>query len=377
MAGAFVVGAAVCATAQEAATLEPVLGADGAQVVEHGWRAWQLPGTRVRFADERLTLVSGLLVRSPQAAPPPAPALRAPREVVPGAPLRVYVATAQPVAGLSVSVETGAGTLASARAFAVERGGGDSRERVWVALFGIPSTAEQGVARLLVTADGAPEAGGAGIAALQIAQPLFVGARRFATEDIPLRKGLADLRRGEDPVRAEQARELWRLLGTWRRVDGGHAGRLRYPVVGARRSSGFGDRRRYLYDDGSDARSIHNGVDFAAPEGTVIVAAGAGTVVMARFRIVTGLTVVIEHQPAVYSLYYHLSRLNVAVGERVASGTALGAVGSTGLATGPHLHWEVRAAGVAVDPDVLVTTPLVDIPDDLGTLFPLMGSQSQ
>ena len=79
---------------------------------------------------------------------------------------------------------------------------------------------------------------------------------------------------------------------------------------------------------------------------------------------------VIEHLPAVYSLYYHLARLNVALGERVGPGTALGALGSTGLATGPHLHWEVRAAGVAVDPDVLVTTPLVDIPDDLGTLFP-------
>ena len=102
----------------------------------------------------------------------------------------------------------------------------------------------------------------------------------------------------------------------------------------------------------------------------MVVAAGAGTVVMARFRIITGLTVVIEHLPAVYSLYYHLSRLNVAVGERVEPGTALGTVGSTGLATGPHLHWEVRAAGVAVDPDVLVTTPLVDMPDDFVTLFP-------
>ena len=186
---------------------------------------------------------------------------------------------------------------------------------------------------------------------LQAAEPLFVGTRRFAEEEIPLRKGLGELRRRDDPERVEQSRELWRLLGTWRPVDDGHTGRLRHPVVGARRSAGFGDRRLYRYDDDSSDRSIHNGVDFAAPEGTVVVAAGAGTVVMARFRIITGLTVVIEHLPAVYSLYYHLSRLNVTLGERIELGTALGAVGSTGLATGPHLHWEVRAAGVAVDPD--------------------------
>ena len=81
---------------------------------------------------------------------------------------------------------------------------------------------------------------------------------------------------------------------------------------------------------------------------------------------------VIEHLPAVYSLYYHLSRLNVAARRAGPSRvTALGAVGSTGLATGPHLHWEVRAAGVAVDPDVLVTTPLVDIPDEYGYLMVL------
>ena len=345
--------------------LAPVTGPDGKPFVEQGWYAWQLAGTRYRFEAGRLTLISGLLVRTPEAAPPPAPALSAPREVVPGAPLRVYLATAQPLTRVHVSVQAAAETLASARAFVADRGGsGDTPARVWVAVLGIPSTADPGVARLLVTGDGD------GSDVLQVARPLFVGTRRFAEEEIPLRGGLGDLRRGDDQRRAEQSRELWRLLTTWRPVTGGHAGRLRHPVVGARRSAGFGDRRRYRYEDGTADRSVHHGVDFAAPEGTVVVAAGAGTVVMARFRIITGLTVVIEHLPGVYSLYYHLARLNVAAGERVAAGTAVGAVGSTGLATGPHLHWEVRAAGVAVDPDVLVTTPLVDIPDDMGTLFP-------
>ncbi|MDE0228901.1 MAG: M23 family metallopeptidase [Spirochaetaceae bacterium] len=358
------------AVAQPAA-LEPVIGPDGAPFVERGWSAWQRPGTRHRFEDGRLALIAGLLIRTPAGAPPPAPLLSTPREVVPGAPLRVYLAAAQPLSGVRVSVRTAAGNLVSARAFAAHRGtAGDRYDRLWVAVLGIPSTAEPGIGQLLVTGAGGPESVAAEVPVLQAAEPLFIGTRRFAEEEIPLRKGLGELRRRDDPERVEQARELWRLLGTWRPVDDGHAGRLQYPVVGARRSAGFGDRRLYRYDDNSTDRSIHNGVDFAAPEGTVVVAAGAGTVVMARFRIITGLTVVIEHLPAVYSLYYHLSRLNVALGERVEPGTALGAVGSTGLATGPHLHWEVRAAGVAVDPDVLVTTPLVDIPDDLGTLFP-------
>ena len=364
--------AGVAATAEPArpAAMEPVAGSDGGPYREQGWSVWQVPGTRYRFEEGRLALISGLLVRSPETGPPPTPVVSAPREIVPGAPLRVHLASAQPVARVRVSVRTATGTLVSARAFVAERGGGATPVRVWTAVLGIPSTAEQGIAQLLVTGQAGGEAGAGGVELVQAAHPLFVGTRRFAEEEIPLRGGLGDLRRGDDPVRAEQARELWRLLGTWRPVDVAHTARLRHPVVGARRSAGFGDRRRYRYDDGSTDRSIHNGVDFAAPEGTVVVAAGAGTVVMARFRIVTGHTVVIEHLPAVYSLYYHLSRLNVAAGDRVRPGEALGAVGSTGLATGPHLHWEVRAAGVAVDPDVLVTTPLVDIPDNLGTLFP-------
>ena len=96
----------------------------------------------------------------------------------------------------------------------------------------------------------------------------------------------------------------------------------------------------------------------------MVAAAGGGKVAMARERIVTGFTVVVEHLPGVYSLYYHLDGLAVREGQRVSAGDPIGTVGSTGLATGPHLHWEVRAAGVAVDPDVLVAGPLVSLPGD-------------
>ena len=72
---------------------------------------------------------------------------------------------------------------------------------------------------------------------------------------------------------------------------------------------------------------------------------------MAESRISSGLSVVIEHMPGLYSLYYHLDSMNVKVGDMVKSGDKVGLSGSTGLATGPHLHWEVRLNGEAVNPD--------------------------
>ena len=92
--------------------------------------------------------------------------------------------------------------------------------------------------------------------------------------------------------------------------------------------------------------------------------------VLARERIVTGLSVAIEHLPGVYSLYYHLARIVVREGQRVSAGAAVGTVGSTGLATGPHLHWEVRAAGVAIDPDAVAGAALVDTTGDQVIIVP-------
>jgi len=72
---------------------------------------------------------------------------------------------------------------------------------------------------------------------------------------------------------------------------------------------------------------------------------------MAENRISTGFTVVIEHLPGVYSLYYHLDALLAGEGETVRTGSLIGRSGNTGLATGPHLHWEFRVNGEAADPD--------------------------
>ena len=290
----------------------------------------------------------------------PVEVLHAPATLVPGDPLSTHVTSATPLAELELAVELADGERVAGYGFAVRRG---SAGTTWAAVIGIPSTAPAGEARLSISGLLAGSASWAETRVMLHEQPIAIGEREFATEEIPLNTGLSNLRRTTDPQRKTESWELWLLLSDSRPVAWPHYGPLRLPLGDVRRTGGFGDRRLYRYADGNTATSIHNGVDFGVPTGTVVAAAGGGTVAMARERIVTGFTVVIEHLPGVYSLYYHLDALTVREGQRVFAGDPIGTVGSTGLSTGPHLHWEVRAAGVAVDPDVLVTAPLVDLPD--------------
>ncbi len=106
--------------------------------------------------------------------------------------------------------------------------------------------------------------------------------------------------------------------------------------------------------------SIHEGIDLAEPIDTPVPACGRGRVVFASSRMLTGNTLVIEHLPGLFSIYYHLSALMAAEGDLVEKGQIIGKVGMTGFATGPHLHWEVRSMGCAVDPDELTQGPLLD-----------------
>ena len=78
----------------------------------------------------------------------------------------------------------------------------------------------------------------------------------------------------------------------------------------------------------------------------------------------TGNTVIIEHMPGLFSLYFHMASLSAAVGDVVEKGQVIGEVGMTGLATGPHLHWQVDAFQTAVDPDAVAARPLLDTEPD-------------
>ncbi|MGQ9594536.1 MAG: M23 family metallopeptidase, partial [Anaerolineae bacterium] len=112
-------------------------------------------------------------------------------------------------------------------------------------------------------------------------------------------------------------------------------------------SAPFGDRRAY---GNGPATSFHEGVDFDALAGAPVRAPARGRVVLAEDLWVRGKAVILDHGQGVFSGYWHLSEVEVRPGQWVWPGTLLGHVGSTGLSTGPHLHWEVRVNGVPVNP---------------------------
>lgn len=121
---------------------------------------------------------------------------------------------------------------------------------------------------------------------------------------------------------------------------------LRYPLANPVVTSGYGYRIHPIYG----TRRLHAGVDLRGATGTTVLAAGDGTVIFAGARGGYGNAVIIDHGGSIATLYAHQSRLAVSAGELVRPGQAVGAVGSTGLSSGPHLHFEVRVNGTPVDP---------------------------
>jgi len=99
----------------------------------------------------------------------------------------------------------------------------------------------------------------------------------------------------------------------------------------------------WRYSESRGAWRMHTGVDFAAPAGTPVLAALAGRVVLAEVLSGYGLTVVLDHGQGLQTLYAHLQVIAVPVGSPIEQGGVLGQVGMTGVATGPHLHFELRS----------------------------------
>jgi murein DD-endopeptidase MepM/ murein hydrolase activator NlpD len=120
----------------------------------------------------------------------------------------------------------------------------------------------------------------------------------------------------------------------------------RMPLEGASLTSGFGMRNHPVLG----GRRRHTGIDLAAPTGTPVYATADGIIGRADWYSSYGLYISINHGASMETRYAHLSRLAVAAGDNVKKGDLIGYVGSTGRSTGPHLHYEVRVEGLAVNP---------------------------
>ena len=152
-------------------------------------------------------------------------------------------------------------------------------------------------------------------------------------------------RKRYEQLRAEQIR-LQQLARLRAGLGGTMAGELYWPVPGARFSQGVGPRRHPVYG----YRSCHTGIDLAAGTGTPIAAAATGIVTAVTTLRAYGRVIVIAHNGGLSTMYAHLSRFNVNVGQGIAVGDTIGFVGSSGWSTGPHLHFEVHVNGTPHNP---------------------------
>jgi murein DD-endopeptidase MepM/ murein hydrolase activator NlpD len=168
----------------------------------------------------------------------------------------------------------------------------------------------------------------------------------YGTENIQLDESRGALLDAE-LIRLEQEKltAVWSQLSLRPRWEGSFG----YPVDpgSLRLTSYFGTRRSY---NSSPAESFHGGTDFGGEIGLPIYAPAAGRVVLAEPLTVRGQAVLLDHGLGLFSGYWHLSQIAVAEGQEVERGDLIGYLGNTGLVTGPHLHWEIRLQGIAVEP---------------------------
>ena len=262
-----------------------------------------------------------------------APALLAPARLALASTLSLP--RASPVPGGVARIRLGAADRAprvrmGAERVLVVREGGE-----WVALVGIALATKPG-SRLRVEAERAD--GGVGRFEITVAR------KAYASQHLKVTPGQVELSPAD---LARYERERAHLAGVIRTFTEEPPATLALvqPAPGER-SSSFGLRRYF----NGQARSPHSGMDIAAPEGTPVVAAGAGRVIDIGDYFFSGNTIVLDHGAGLLSLYAHLSAIDTRVSEDVAAGAPIARVGATGRVTGPHLHFSVYLNTVTVDP---------------------------
>jgi len=214
---------------------------------------------------------------------------------------------------------------------------GDSID--WTALVGIPLAAVPGDASVIVRPEGGAEK--------QVAYT--VAPKQYREQRLSVPPSTVDLS-PEDEARYESERaHLATVMATFTDLRPDASLQMRVPVPG-RRSSSFGLRRVF----NGQSRNPHSGMDIAAGTGTPVLAPLQGRVIDTGDYFFNGGTVWLDHGGGLLTMYCHLSRVDVKVGDVLKTGEQLAAVGATGRVTGPHLHWSVMLNRAMVDPALFI-----------------------
>jgi len=289
-----------------------------------------------------------------QTASVAAPVIAAPPKVAPGDPLLCWLSIDRQVMKATATLKDASGRkLALADSFYMPpRGEGF----LYGFLVPVPVKASPGPANLTISLSA--EDGGS-----EYEVEILIETKNFLREDIPLDKANTALRTQPDPAKTAETKAFAAIFQARDPTAIFATGSMVKPLaVSWRETAGFADERRYLYHGGGSDSILHGGIDLGAKEGSEVLACAAGRVVFAGLRIVTGNTIVVEHLPGLFSIYMHLSSIGVAEGEEVGKGRIIGRVGSTGLSTGPHLHWELRIGSIAVNPYYWLSQPFLAPP---------------
>ncbi|RMS88011.1 Peptidase, M23/M37 protein [Pseudomonas coronafaciens pv. oryzae] len=204
----------------------------------------------------------------------------------------------------------------------------------WLAIVGIPLTVKPGTQQ--VTSGGRT-------------LNFTVGSKKYPEQHITLKNKRQVNPNPEDNKRIEG--ELAEQLRAYRSFSPGTPSNLILdkPVNGPL-SSKFGVRRFF----NGEERNPHSGLDFAVPAGTPIKSPAAGKVILTGNYFFNGNTVFVDHGQGFISMFCHMSKIDVKVGDQVPRGGVVGKVGATGRATGPHMHWNVSLNDARVDPAIFI-----------------------